>query len=155
MTDAKLLKNVRYSITGKAETHSRTVLKVRDLIDVSDEPEVRGGDNEGFAPTEMALASLLACSNVISHKIAKKNDIEVVAMDFEMDAEFDRLGVMLSEEVETPFPEINITINLTTSASNEKLDILKADLPRYCPIAKVFSNSGSKVSTNWNIIRPE
>ena len=145
MTDAKLLKSVRTKLSAEAESHSRTVLRTRDLMDISDEPEARGGTNEGFAPTEMALASLMACSNVITHKIAHKNNVEIIALDFKVDAEFTRLGVMLEEEIDIPFPEILLTINLTTDASDEKIDILKTDLPKYCPVAKVFSQSGTNV----------
>ena len=61
---------VRTRVAGTAESHSVTVLKVRDLVDVSDEPPERGGTNEGFAPTEMFLGSLAACTSVITHKIA-------------------------------------------------------------------------------------
>lgn len=154
MTDAKLLKSVRTKLSAEAESHSRTVLRTRDLMDISDEPEARGGTNEGFAPTEMALASLMACSNVITHKIAHKNNVEIIALDFKVDAEFTRLGVMLEEEIDIPFPEILLTINLTTDASDEKIDILKTDLPKYCPVAKVFSQSGTNVISEWNIIRP-
>ena len=155
MTDAKLKRSVRTKLSAEAESHSRTVLRTRDLMDVSDEPEARGGTNEGFAPTEMALASLMACSNVITHKIAHKNNVEIIALDFKVDAEFTRLGVMLEEEVDIPFPEILLTINLTTNASDEEVNILKTDLPKYCPVAKVFSQSGSKVISEWNIIRPD
>ncbi len=73
------------------------MLKVRDLVDVSDEPEERGGTNEGFAPTEFFLSSLLACSNVISHKIAAKNDINLMSIELSMDTGFNRLGVTLQE----------------------------------------------------------
>lgn len=155
MTDAKLKRSVRTKLSAEAESHSRTVLRTRDLMDVSDEPEARGGTNEGFAPTEMALASLMACSNVITHKIAHKNNIEIISLEFEVDAEFTRLGVMLEEEIDVPFPEILLNINLTTNASDEEINILKTDLPKYCPVAKVFSQSGSKIISEWNIIRPK
>lgn len=155
MTDAKLKRSVRTKLSAEAESHSRTVLRTRDLMDVSDEPEARGGTNEGFAPTEMALASLMACSNVITHKIAHKNNVEIISLEFEVDAEFTRLGVMLEEEIDVPFPEILLTINLTTNASDEEINILKTDLPKYCPVAKVFSQSGSKIISEWNIIRPK
>lgn len=154
MTDAKLKTRVRAKVTGETESHSRTLLKTRDLVDISDEPEARGGTNEGFAPTEMALASLAACSNVISHKIAKKNGIDIIDMHLGINAEFSRLGVMLEEEVEVPFPEILLTIDITTTASDEQLEVLKNDLPRYCPVAKVFSHSGSNIITTWNVKRP-
>lgn len=154
MATTKLKTSVRTKLSGEAESHSRTLLRSRDLIDVSDEPEVRGGSNEGFAPTEMALASLIACSNVITHKIAAKNDIEIQHIDFKVDAEFNRLGVTLQEEVDVPFPEVLLTINLSTSAPDNKLDILKKDLPRFCPVAKVFAQSGSEVKTEWVITKP-
>ncbi len=152
--NTKVKTTVRVKLAGTTESHSRTLLKTRDLIDVADEPEVRGGTNEGFAPTEMALASLIACSNVISHKIAHKNGIEIIDMNFEMDATFNRLGVTLEEEIDVPFPEISLTVNITTPASDKELQVLKDDLPRYCPVAKVFSQSGTTVITNWVVTRP-
>jgi len=93
MAEKKILENVRYTLSAEAESHARTLLKTRDLVDISDEPEIRGGTNEGFAPTELCLSSLMACSNVISHKICKKNDIEVLDMKLSIDAEFCRMGV--------------------------------------------------------------
>ena len=146
--------SVRTKLTGESESHSRTLLKSRDLVDIADEPEVRGGTNEGFAPTEMALASLIACSNVISHKIAKKNNIDIIDMEFSLNAEFNRLGVTLVDEVDVPFPEIILDISITTTATDTELQVLKDDLPRFCPVAKVFSMSGSNVITNWTVIRP-
>ena len=151
---AKQKINVRTKLTGQSESHSRTLLKTRDLIDVSDEPEVRGGSNEGFAPTEMALAALIACSNVITHKIAAKNNIDIIDISFDLDAEFNRLGVTLQEEVMVPFPEILLNIKLTTLASDEQLDILKTELDKYCPVAKVFAQSGSNIITEWSVTRP-
>ena len=145
---------VRTRVSGVAESHSLTLLKTRDLVDVSDEPPERGGTNEGMAPTELFLASLVACSNVISHKIAKKNDIDLVSFEIELDAGFNRLGVTLQEEVELPFPDLKLTIKATTNASDEQLDILKKDLPRYCPISKMIEQAGTEIETEWIISRP-
>jgi uncharacterized OsmC-like protein len=144
---------VRYKITGEAETHARTLLKVRDLVDVSDEPEERGGTNEGFAPTEFFLGGLVACSNVISHKIAKKNDINLESMDISIDAGFNRLGVTLQEEIDLPFPDIKLRIEVTTDASDEQMEVIKRDLPKYCPVAKMIEAAGTKIDTEWVIRR--
>ena len=146
--------NVRTKVSGSSESHSRTLLKCRDLIDVADEPEVRGGTNEGLAPTEMALASLIACSNVITHKIAAKNNINIEQIDIDLDAQFNRLGVTLQEEVMVPFPEIVMNIKMTTDATDEQLERLKSDLDKYCPVAKVFSQSGSNIITEWSVTKP-
>ena len=152
--NTKVKTTVKVKLAAESESHSRTLLKSRDLIDVADEPEVRGGTNEGFAPTEMALASLMACSNVISHKIAHKHGIDIVDMNFEMEASFNRLGVTLQEEVDVPFPEIKMTINITTPSSDKELALLKDELPRFCPVDKLFTGAGTKVITTWVVTRP-
>jgi len=154
MTSIKAKSVVRYQLFGSAESHARTLLKVRDLVDVSDEPEERGGTNEGFAPTELFLSSLLACSNVISHKIARKNDINLMSYELSMDIAFNRLGATLQEEIDLPFPEIKLRIEATTDAPDEKLEILKRDLPRYCPIGKMIEAAGTRIETEWIFKRP-
>lgn len=145
---------VRYKLSGSAESHSRTLLKVRDLVDVSDEPVERGGTNEGLAPTEFFLSALIACSNVISHKIAKQNGIRLESLEISLDAGFNRLGVMLQEEVDLPFPDIKLRIEAITDAPEEQMEILERDLPRFCPVSKMIRQAGTKVDTEWVITRP-
>ncbi len=154
MTKIKPKTIVQYRLWGSAETHARTLLKVRDLVDISDEPEERGGTNEGFSPTEFFLSSLLACSNVISHKIAKKNDINLESFELSMDISFNRLGVTLQEEIDLPFTDIKLRIEATTDAADDKLEILKRDLPRYCPISKMIEAAGTRLETEWVFNRP-
>ncbi|RLA32404.1 MAG: hypothetical protein DRR11_08375 [Gammaproteobacteria bacterium] len=145
---------VRAKVSGVAESHSLTLIKARDLVDVSDEPPERGGTNEGLAPTELFLASLVACSNVISHKIAKKNSIQLNSLEISLDAGFNRLGVTLQEEVDLPFPDIKLRIEISTDATAEQLEILKRDLPRYCPVSKMIEQAGTKIDTEWVVNRP-
>jgi len=45
-------------------------------------------------------------------------------------------------------------ISLTTTATDEQLNTLKTDLDKYCPVAKVFAQSGSNVITEWLVTRP-
>lgn len=154
MSKIKTKTLVRTKLTGVAESHSLTLLKTRDVIDVSDEPVERGGTNEGMAPTELFLAALIACSSVVSHKIAKKNDIRLQALEISLDAGFNRLGVTLQEEIDLPFPDIKLRIEVTTDASAQQLEILQRDLPRFCPIAKMIEAAGTRIDTEWVIKRP-
>lgn len=140
---------VRTRVSGTAESHSITVLKVRDLVDVSDEPPERGGTNEGFAPTEMFLGSLAACTNVITHKIAKQHGIHIDSLDIHVDAEFNRLGVTLQEEVDLPFPEIVLDIKIKTSADDSQFEVLQRELPMFCPVSKMIEQAGTKIDTRW------
>jgi putative redox protein len=150
----KMKPYVRQIVTGSAETHSLTLLKTRDLVDVSDEPEERGGTNEGFSPTEFFEASLVACTNVISHKVAKKNGVNLMSYDIHLDAGFHRHGVMLKEEIDLPFEDMVLTIDVTTDASDEEMELLAKELSMYCPISKMIIAAGTKLEIVWNISRP-
>ena len=52
----KMKKYVRQVVTGEAESHSVTLLKAGDLVDVSVEPFERGGTNEGMSPMGPPMA---------------------------------------------------------------------------------------------------
>jgi len=145
---------VTYRLRGTAESHSLTLLKTRDLIDISDEPAERGGTNEGFAPTEFVLGGLAACTNVISNKIAEKNGFRIEAMEIEIEARFNQLGVTLQKEVDLVFPEITLKIAVTTSATEEQQQILQSDLPKYCAVSKIIRQSGTNIIDQWQFTKP-
>jgi len=145
---------IEMKLSAVAETHARTRVKVRDVEDLIDEPEARGGTNLGPSPTETLMSSLIGCTNVITQKIAHKRGVEVSAMDISLSAQFDRRGVLLEEEVDRPFSDLIMDINITTSATDDQMAAIKADLAKFCPVAKVFRGSGINVTENWNITRP-
>jgi putative redox protein len=120
---------------------------------VIDEPAARGGTDLGPTPIETMIASLLGCTNVILNRVAEKNHVEVTALSLGAEAGFDRRGVMLEEEVAVPFPEIRLTINLTTPATDSDVQRLKSDLGKFCPVSKVIRQSGTKLEEIWNITR--
>lgn len=150
----KMKPYVRQVVTGEAESHSITVLKTRDLMDISDEPVERGGTNEGMSPTEFFEGSLVACTNVISHKVAKKNGINLMSYKISLDAGFNRHGVMLKEEVDLPFEDMILTIEATTDASDAEMETLAKELAMFCPISKMIIAAGTKLETVWIIKRP-
>jgi len=154
MTTAKPKMIVNMKLEGTCPTHSRTDISSRDLESTIDEPVARGGTNLGFTPTETLVAALIACTNVIFHRCAEKNGVEIKAMTVDADAQFDRRGVSLTEEIEVPFPEILLTVNLTTDADDAAIEKAKEDLKKYCPISKVVKNSGTKVTEEFIITRP-
>ena len=116
------------------------------------EPVERGGTNLGMSPTQTFAASLIGCTNVISHKIAHKNGVEFKAMKIRLEADFDRRGVTLAEDVAVPFPAMTLHIDVTTDATQEQIDQIRHELEMYCPIAKVVRASGTKLDEVWNII---
>lgn len=148
----KLKPIVTYRLRGESESATRTALETRGLFDISDEPLDRGGGDEGFAPTELALGGLAACTNVVSHKIARENGFAIERMEIEIEAQFNRLGVNLMDEVAVVFPEIVMKIDLYSDADKNQLETLKRDLPKFCAVSKLFRQAGTKIREEWNLI---
>lgn len=144
---------VEMKLSAAAETHARTRVKVRDVEGLIDEPEARGGTNQAPSPTETLMSSLIGCTNVITQKIAHKMGVEISAMDIRLRAQFDRRGVLLEEEIERPFSDLVMDIDITTDATDDQMDAIKRDLAKFCPVAKVIRGSGINVTENWNVSR--
>jgi uncharacterized OsmC-like protein len=144
---------VTQRIFGKCPTQSRTEISVRDVRSIIDEPKEREGTNLGPTPTETMVAALIACTNVISHKCAKKHGVAFKAMSIDAESTFDRRGTQLLEEIEVPFPKIRLVINVQTDASESEMEKVKADLHRFCPVSKVVRNSGTQLEEVWNVTR--
>ena len=153
MTNMVQKSEVIMSMSATGETHARTKINIRDVSSVIDEPEASGGTNQGLTPTETLMASLIGCTNVISKRIAHKMGIELGEMDIQLSAKFDRRGTMLEEEIDVPFSEVKMDIEIDTDATEEQINILKIDLAKFCPIAKVLRGSGVNIIENW-IINP-
>lgn len=134
--------------------HARTDVVSGNHEMTIDEPEPRGGTDLGPPPTEVLMASLIGCTNVIAHRIAEKNGVHFQSMSIDLEATFDRRGVMLAEEVDVPFPNVTLTLNVTTDADDTALQKVKDDLPRFCPVSKVIRGSGTVITEVWNVTRP-
>ena len=141
----------KMSLSGSARSHARTDVTSRDVTATIDEPEARGGTNQGLTPTETLISALIGCTNVISQRIAERDGVTIGEMTIDSRATFDRRGVSLSEEVDVPFPRITLDIQVKTDATAAQLETIKADLGRFCPIAKVIRSAGSELTENWTV----
>ena len=140
---------VTYRTTATCPTHARTEMPVRDLNVVIDEPVERGGTNLGPSPTEAAMTALIACTNVIGHKNAKRLGIDLGTVTIDANCKFDRRGVLMEEEIDLPFPEITLTVNCDSPASQDALNQVGVETAKYCAIAKLFEAAGTDLTVNW------
>ncbi len=124
---------------------------MRDVAVTLDEPLERGGTNQGLTPTETLMAALIGCTNVITHKVAHKNGVHIKAMNVRAEAQFDRRGVTLQEEIEVPFPAVTLYIDLETDADGASLERVKRELAKFCPLAKVLRGAGTELREVWNV----
>ncbi len=154
MADAKPKTIATMKLSATCPAHARSDISVRDVELVIDEPKERGGTNLGPTPTETLVASLIGCTNVIANRIAEKAGIHIARMDIEAAADFDRRGVMLEAELDTPFPSITLDITVHTDADEGAFEVVKRDLPKYCPVSKVIRGSGTEITETWTLKRP-
>jgi len=144
---------VPMTVSAECPTHARTSARAGKHELIIDEPPARGGTDQGPTPIETMIASLLGCTNVILNRVAEKNHVEVKALSLAAEVSFDRRGVMLEEDVAVPFPEIRLTINLITPATDLQVERVKADLGKFCPVSRVIRQSGTRLEEIWNVTR--
>ncbi|WP_238113956.1 OsmC family protein [Yoonia sp. I 8.24] len=140
---------VTYRTTAQCPTHARTEIPVRDLNVIIDEPIERGGTNLGATPTEMAMSALIACTNVIGHKNARRLGVDLGDVTIDANCQFDRRGVLMEDEIDIPFPAVTLTVNCNTTASQEELTAVGLETAKYCAIAKLFEAAGTELTVNW------
>lgn len=145
---------VTMKASAHATSHARTEIKIRDLLEVIDEPLARGGTNEGASPTETVLVALAGCTTVITHRIAENIGLNIIGISVDLEGDFDRRGVTFEKPLDVPFPEIRSMIKLTTDSDDELVDRLKSDLQLYCPVATMIRQSGTRLIETWEVIRP-
>ena len=108
MAEAKAKTEITMKMSATCPHHARSDISVRDVESVIDEPTERGGTNLGMTPTETMVAALIGCTNVITQRISEGYDIHIDGMDIDVEAQFDRRGVMLQEEIAVPFPSMTL-----------------------------------------------
>lgn len=138
------------TINGDGASHSLTKCSTRDVEFPIDEPVERGGTNTGPSPTETAIAALIGCTNVISNKCADKLGIDIGHLQIEAKYDFDRRGVLLTDEVDLPFPKVVLNIVSDGPATEAELKQVAEELAKFCPIAKVFRQAGTVIEENWS-----
>jgi putative redox protein len=145
----KMKTSITMTVNADCMSHSLAKVTTRDLNMLFDEPVERGGTNLGFAPTETALAALAGCTNTIGQKCAAKLGIDIGNLDITVKCRFNRLGVTLTEEVELPFEEIDLTIIADGPASEEELAHVAVETAKYCPLAKLYRGAGTVINEDW------
>ena len=140
---------VKLRAEAECPTHSLANISIRDLQFAIDEPTERGGTNLGPTPTDTALAALAGCTNVIGHKCAKALGVDIGRLNIDLVCDFDRRGVTLAEEIAVPFVSIEQRVAYSGNATAEEIEQLAAEVEKFCPLSKLFTGSGTAITTTW------
>ncbi len=142
--------NVVLKAAANCPSHSLAEISVRDLKFSIDEPTERGGTNKGPTPTDTVISALAGCTNVIGHKCAEKLNVDIGHLQIDVSCEFDRRGVMLSEEIDVPFTKIKLNVKSDGSATADELQSVATEVGKYCPLSKLFRQAGTVIEEDWS-----
>lgn len=150
---AKTSTLVKVSAAGKWDSGVKTDISIRNFSVFSmDEPPTLGGGDAGAMPLEYVLAALNGCKGVMIPLVAQELDFVFSGIDFESTGIVDTKGLMGEEGVSTYFQKIRFTANIHTEESEERIEQLKYEVERRCPVLNLFIAAGIKLDIQWKKI---
>ena len=132
--DAAMVKQERRVRASKL-SECKVEIKARNHTFYADEPLKAGGTDEGPTPREIALGALAACVTVITGKVAKGLNFNVI-------------------DITPNFDHVEVKIRLVTDEPEERIEELKRQHFGRCPISALFRSSSCELVEEWNIERP-
>ena len=142
---------IRVELEGHCPTMSLTEIRVRKHSFVIDEPPYRHGTDVAQTPLETMLGALIACTNVISRRIAHEKGIDLKIARIGCVGHLDHRGIDLEADVPVPFPKIELAIQAVTGADEAAMDGLRRELKLRCPMSVILTQAGSVIEDSWTI----
>jgi len=142
-------KLIKVTLEGHTPTPSLTEVRVRGHSFVIDEPLFRHGTDVGPTPLETLLGALVACTNVISCRIASEMKIDFKVDKIDVIGHLDHRGIDRVADVPVPFPSIELHVKATTSGTEEDIVRLREDMNLRCPMSVILRQAGSKIIETW------
>ena len=144
---------VKVTAAGKWESGVKTNISVRNFPTFSmDEPSQLGGADAGPMPLEYVVAALNGCNGVMIPLVAKELDFTFSGIDFETTGIVDTRGLLGEEGIRTHFQKIRFQVKIQTEESEERIEQLKNEVERRCPVLNLFLDAGIQVDTKWSKI---
>uniref|UniRef100_A0A7S3DI83 OsmC-like protein n=1 Tax=Palpitomonas bilix TaxID=652834 RepID=A0A7S3DI83_9EUKA len=143
------LKEVKVSSTAAGV---RSVVKSGKHEFIVDEPVALGGTDQGASPLGYFIGSVVACEQVTAEFVARKMGHKFESATFEAKAYFDPKGFAGVEGHYPRFQKLVITADVTTTASQEELDVICQKVQKQCIVADQFHASGCDMDVKYTKI---
>jgi len=132
--------------------HAKSVVTVKGGHTlVVDEPKRLGGTDEGPSPTGYLVSSLAGCTAVILERCAKDAGLEIGSLKVKSTITYSPRGIAGQEGYRSNPSEATSEIWLQIEADPARVEKLKADYARRCPIYNLFQASGCKMTDIWHV----
>lgn len=130
-----------FSINGSGINSTLYKGSSRHFNFLVDEPHELGGEDLAANPVEYVLAGYAGCLNVVINLVAEKLDIKLYGTKINIDGDIDAAKLLgLSEEGRAGFQSLNVNIDFTTNATQERIDLLLENVKQRCPVSDNLSN---------------
>ena len=151
---ARLREVEEYVVTNRARgemvDHAACAIHVRDFPPlISDEPPSRGGQDRGQSPLELLLASLCACTNVTTGRMAEKLRFEYSGLEMHAEGELDTRGRRGLADVPVHYSAVRLHVTVTTDEPNERVARLAGLVARYCPVDTLMRPVVPEFEVTW------
>jgi uncharacterized OsmC-like protein len=142
---------VKVSAKGKWESGVKTNISIRNFPAFSmDEPAELGGADTAPNPMEYVVAALCGCNGVMIPLVAKELGFTFSGIEFEATGIIDTRGLMGEEGVRTHFQKVRFQVNIQTEESEERIEQLKNEVERRCPVFNLLHDAGVEVDAKWS-----
>lgn len=147
MATAQLMK---VETSGEWKQGLQTSIKIRDFKPIIvDEPKTLGGTDEGPNPVELVLASLSSCASIMIAFISKELKFTYTDIEFKNEGTLDLRGLQGVEGVSPHFQSVEFNVVIHTEESEERIEALKNEVERRCPVLNLLADAGVKVEGEW------
>ena len=119
---------------------------------ITDEPLERGGTGTAASPLMHFTASLAACQTVQVVKVAAAMRFKHGAINIKSSTTTDKIASVEGDEKVMRFCGAELTIDIETNESPEKLERLKRLSEDRCPVGRIFTDAGYPPTVIWNVL---
>jgi putative redox protein len=139
---------IQLTASGVAEG-STSEIKTGNHTFYIDEPERLGGNDKGPNPLQTLLGALIGCESIIANMVAKEINFDLQGISFSVKGELDPRGYMGDPNVRTYFEKVEISAEVKTSESEERIQKLQELTDIRCPVFNILKAADVEIVTNW------
>ncbi|MBM7647760.1 putative OsmC-like protein [Bacillus ectoiniformans] len=143
-------KLVKVSTGGLWEGGVKTGISIRNFEKlIMDEPAALGGEDHGPNPMEYVLAALSGCTSVVIALVGKEMDFSYTGVEFKNSGVIDLRGLEGQKDVSPHFKSVRFEVILTTNETEARINELKAEVERRCPVFNLIQDAGVEIKASW------
>ena len=124
-------------------------IAVRDFAFQIAEPAKLGGSDGGPTPMEYVAGALSGCLSIVIEMVAAEQGVALNGIEVESEGRVDQRGLFGTAPVSPHFEAVDVIVRLATAEPAARLEPLKADVLKRCPVYNLLKDSGARVQIDW------